>query len=230
MGSRRLPGKVMMPLAGRPIIWHIFDRLSRTIGVRGVILATTHDPRNDAMVHYAEDLGMTVFRAEVEDDIAARLAGAVRMTGAHAILKVNGDCPLIDPGILQHMVECYVSEPNVDYVSNKLVFRYPLGLSAEVVSQRALNWCDDNLSGAHAREYVADWIKAHPEPFRAVSVTGGQDLSHHDWSVDTPEDFSFVGRIFDALYQDGKIFGLADVLEFLADAPAFERPAAESAG
>lgn len=230
MGSSRLPGKVMLPLAGRPLIWHIFDRLRRTVGVRAIVLATTRDARNDEMVAYATGLGMRVFRAELENDIAERLAGAVRMTDAQALLKVNGDCPLIDPDILGLIVERFMKNQSADYVSNKVVLRYPLGLSAEVISRRAMLWCDDSLRGAHEREYVADWIKEHPERFRVVSVEGDRNLSHHDWSVDTADGYAFVARIFDTLYRDSESFGLEDVLAYLAGAPKPKHPVmAESA-
>lgn len=215
MGSTRLPGKVMMELAGKPLIWHINDRLRRTPGLDDVVLATTHDPRNDAMVRYAYDLGMTVYRAEAENDIARRLVGAAHCVGAQAILKVNGDCPLVDPGVMAVMVDRFARASLIDYVSNKIVWTYPLGLSAEVISSEALEWCDANLTTEQDRELVSDWIRDHPDRFRVLSVEGAQDLSPHNWMIDEPSDFQFVSSIFDALYTAEGTFGMVEVLEFL---------------
>lgn len=226
MGSTRVPGKVMLPLAGRPVIWHIQDRLRRTRGVAEVVLATTRDPRNDAMAAYAEEIGLQVHRAEVEDDIAGRLAGAVRQTGAEAVLKVNGDCPLADPEVMGLLVDRFRAEAGMDYVSNKSVWSYPLGLSVEMISRRALEWCDENLAEPGDRELVADWIRRHPERFRVASVESARDLSHHHWAVDEPEDVRFMEEVFGALYRDGEAFGMAEVLDYLDGARARRRGSA----
>src|SRR5579864_4738490 len=93
MGSTRLPGKVMLPLAGQPVIWHIFDRLRRVQPIETVVLATTTDPQNDDMTRYAESKGMYVYRHDAEEDIAGRLAGVIAATKADGMLKVNADCP-----------------------------------------------------------------------------------------------------------------------------------------
>ncbi len=213
--SSRLPGKVMLDLVGRPLIWHIFDRLRRVPELDGVVLATTIDRSNDAMVAFAAEHGVAVYRQAEEDDIAARLAGAAETAAADAILKVNGDCPLVDPEVMRQIVRRFKDTPGSDYASNKSAWTYPKGLSVEVISRRALLWCHENLTDPHDRELVADWIRGHRERFKVVSVEGDRNLGHHDWFVDTADDYAFVKDISDALYRDGLCFGMEDVLAHL---------------
>ena len=100
MGSTRLPGKALRALGGKPLIWHIVDRVRRADCCDTIILATTTDPRNEPMVDFAEDLGLAVVLEEVEDDLAARIAKAVSASGADFVLKTSGDCPLLDPKVM----------------------------------------------------------------------------------------------------------------------------------
>ena len=132
-----------------------------------------------------------------------------------AFLKVNGDCPLVDPEILTLLTQRYMEKPEVDYVSNKVVWTYPKGLSAELISARAIDWCNRHLMEPKDRELVADWIRDHSEKFEVASIQGERNLSDYNWSVDTQNDYTFVCKVFDHLYQPGFIFGLEDVLGFL---------------
>ena len=225
MGSSRLPGKVMLLLAGRPLIGHIFDRLAATPGVDGLVLATTADARNDALVGYAEERGIPVYRERLEDDIVARLAGAARFTGADAILKVNADCPMVDPAILARLVGTFRTQPETDYVSNKIVWTWPEGMSAEVIATGALEWCAANLSADADRELVANWIRDHTERFSRLSVEADRDyMNLPKLSVDTPDDFALANRIFDALFQSNPLFGFDDILAWLqADLRSMDR-------
>ena len=215
MGSTRFPGKVMKPLAGIPLVGRIFDRLLATPGGSGLVLSTTQDPRDDPLVEYANGRGIPTDRGPREDDIAERLHRSAGLAEAAAILKVNGDCPLIDPAIMARMTQAWLADTDLDYVSNKIVWTWPEGLSAEIISRRALAWCDDNLTEPSEREFVANWIRDHPDRFRRLSIEGQRDLSTHGWAVDTEADFEFVAGIFAALHQDGRIFGLEEVLDLL---------------
>lgn len=216
MGSSRLPGKVMLPLAGKPLIGHIFDRLAATPGIDGLVLATTADIRNDALVAYAESRGIPVYRETVEDDIVARLAGAARLMRADAVLKVNADCPMVDPAIMARLVQSFRGDSTVDYVSNKIVWTWPEGMSAEVIATAALVWCADNLQADIDRELVANWIRDHTDRFTRRSVEADRDyMSLPKLSVDTPADYAEATRIFAALYPSNALFGFNDILAWL---------------
>jgi spore coat polysaccharide biosynthesis protein SpsF len=215
MGSLRLPGKVMLPICGVPLIGHIFDRIEKVSGLCGTVLATTADPRNDAMTDYAHKRGIAVYRERDEEDLVSRLLGAAQLLHADAILKINGDCPMVDVQLMQKHLRVFMDSDDADYVSNKIKWTFPEGLSTEVISTQALAWCNDHLQDAEDRHLVANWIRDHPQQFKVVSVKGDRDLSGHRWTVDTPEDFAFITRIFDALDRTDHYFGLDDILVYL---------------
>ncbi|MEC7535818.1 MAG: NTP transferase domain-containing protein [Pseudomonadota bacterium] len=215
MGSSRVPGKAMVELTGKPLIWHMIDRLRRVSGVDQIVLATTGDPRNLPMIEFCEGEGLGVFAHPAEDDLAGRVAGAIAGRTGDIILKVGGDCPLIDPAVLQLMTDRALAEGDADFISNRLEWSYPLGLSADVMSRRSIEWSDANLTNAEDREFFATYVRDHPEQFKVLAIKNDVDLSHHGWTVDEPEDLVFVRRIFDALYREGECFGMSDVLAFL---------------
>ena len=214
MGSSRLPGKALRSLAGKPLVWHMIDRMRRAGVCQQIVLATTTDPRNDPLIELAHSEGLEVVQEAEEDDLAARIALAARLTGADILLKTGGDCPLVDPDVMRRMVERAVST-RADFVSNRIRWTYPIGLSCDVISAKAVLWCDENLVEPNDRELFALYIRDHPQRFSVDSFENDIDLSHHNWTVDTPEDYSFVQPIFDTLYREGRCFGLGDVLQYL---------------
>ncbi len=217
MGSTRLPGKVLLPLAGQPLVGHIIDRLRATPGVASVVLSTSTDAQNDPLVAFADMKGVAVHRGCGEDDIAARLAGAARLTGADAILKVNGDCPLVDPAVMARLVDRFVAG-GLDYVSNKIIWSWPEGLSAELIARSALDWCDAALTAPEDRELVANWIRDRRDRFRVDSVEGDRDLTRYRLTVDTAQDYEEMSRIFSALWRRDRIFAIDSVIRFLDQA------------
>ncbi len=215
MGSSRVPGKAMLDLAGHPLIWHMIDRVRRVEHIDQIVLATTVDLRNDPLVAFAETCGIPCVRAEAEDDLAERIAKAFHMTGSDYLLKVGGDCPLIDVDVLQIMADTALKDGG-DFISNRVRWSYPLGLSADVVSREATLWCDKHLTKDEERELFALYLRDHPEQFKVTSIEQNEDQSHHVWTVDEPEDVPFMQDIFHNLYSEGAVFGMYDVLSYLA--------------
>ena len=216
MGSSRVPGKAMIDLAGKPLIWHMIARMSRVKGITELILATTGDPRNKPLIDYCKSQGLKTFQHPIEDDLAGRISGAIGNVDGDIVLKTGGDCPLIDPAVLQKMVDVAVAKGNADFVSNRVQWSYPLGLSADVISRKAIEWCDKNLTKPIDRELFALYIRDHTERFKVIPIINDTDLSHHVWTVDEPEDLIFMRRIFDTLYVDDQVFSMESVLAFLA--------------
>ena len=217
MGSVRLPGKVMKPLAGRPLVWHIADRLRRVDSITDLVLATTMSEENDPLVRWARDEGLIVVRHPLENDIAGRLAMAVRETGAEVIVKVNADCPLMDPDMIGRCLQILEADPLADGVTNKFPAKYPLGLSVEILTGRVISWCDTNLKSNEDRELTVKWIFEHPDRFRILNLEAVTDDSQYDLTVDTPSDYALVSEIFDALYEKGGCFGWSDVRQYIAE-------------
>ena len=219
MGSSRVPGKAMLDLAGRPLLWHILDRMRRVRGVNQIILATTKDPANEILRQFANEEGIGFFAHPDENDLVGRIAGAIKDEPGTFVLKTGGDCPLVDPDVLQIMVNTALRENEADFVSNRVKWSYPLGLSADVLSRSAIEWAKNNLKKAEDKELFALYIRDHPEKFNVVPVVSPVNLSHHRWTVDEPEDVEFIKRIFSALYRDGQVFGMSDVLDYLENIP-----------
>jgi spore coat polysaccharide biosynthesis protein SpsF len=215
MGSSRVPGKAMLDLAGRPLVGHMIDRVRRVRNVGSIVLATSTDPRNDPMVEFARAEGLEVFRHPGEDDLAGRIAGAIRGLPGDIVLKVGGDCPFIDPAVLQRMVDAARADPAADFVSNRVIWSYPLGLSADVLSRRAIEWADANLIEPQDRELFAVWIRDHPDLFCVVPIVNDEKLDHLAWTVDEPADVEFARWVFSRLHRPGHVFGLAEMLAFL---------------
>lgn len=217
MGSSRLPGKVMRPLAGEPLIWHIVDRLKRVPGLQGNVLATTADPSNDELESFAGAQNLPVVRWPDEDDIIGRLLAAADLTGADAFVKVNADCPLLDPVIVADLLAVFLSGDRIDLATNKLDGSFPLGYSVEIVRIETLRRCDRELRSPAQRELVIQWMIDHPESFRLLGLSGPNIPVPHDLTVDYPDDYALMQRIFDALYSPGTAFGLDAVLRVLQD-------------
>lgn len=215
MGSSRLPGKVMRPLAGHPLIWHISDRLRRVPGVAGNVLATTADVNNDILETFAHEHRLPIVRWPEEDDIIGRLLAAADLTQADAFVKVNADCPLIDPEIVTKVLDEFLSGDAIDLATNKLDGSFPLGYSVEIVRVETLRRCDRELSRPDQRELVIQWMIDHPDIFHLLGVSGPGIAVPHDLTVDYPDDYVLMQRIFDALYVPGACFGLDAVLRFL---------------
>lgn len=214
MGSSRLPGKAMRPLAGKPLVWHMIDRMRRADCCEDLYLATTTDPRNDPLVAFCAAEGLNIVREPAEDDLVARIHAVVAKSGADYVLKTGGDCPLIEPAVMRGMVDTAVREQS-DFCSNRVRWTFPMGLSCDVVSASAINWTHANLTKPEDRELFAVWIRDHPGQFTVTSYEQSENLSHHTWMVDTPEDYVWMQQVFDALYRPGKCFGMSDVLHYL---------------
>jgi spore coat polysaccharide biosynthesis protein SpsF len=218
MGSIRLPGKMLADIHGKPLFQRIVERVQASKLCPRWVLSTSNDPRNQPLIDCARSLGLDYFIGS-EEDLAQRLYGTAQAFQAEALVKVNGDCVLIDPQVIDQVVETYLeTEPRADHVSNKGEWTFPLGQSVEVISTRALEICFRELHEPQQRELVAKYIMEHPERFCVRTVVLDQDLSEHQWMVDTPEDLEFVRRIFAELEQPGHPFSMYDILELFKEA------------
>jgi spore coat polysaccharide biosynthesis protein SpsF len=220
MGSSRLPGKVMRILAGRSVLAHVVERVRRCPLVDEVVVATTTSPADEVIVAEAQQLGVRCCRGS-EQDVLARYYAAAREALAHVVVRVTSDCPLFDPQLLEHMLRqfrdaAWAGEP-LDYLSNTLERSYPRGLDAEIFTFAALERAHREARRPAEREHVTPYLYRHPERFHVRSVRGERDLSHHRWTLDTPEDWAFVSAVFERLGEQR--LGMDAVLEILERRP-----------
>ena len=245
-GSTRLPGKVLMDLLGEPMLARVVARVQRagTLGEemgtgsepkdagRGappcgevpvplsshVVVATTLEPADEAIARLCAARGWPCYRGS-QDDVLDRFYQAARQHGAEAVVRITSDCPLIDPAVIDQVVNEFLErQPKVDYASNVLMRRtFPRGLDTEVFSFVALQraWQEDRNPAW--REHVTPYFYRHPEMFRLHAVFNATDCSDMRWSVDTAEDWALVLRIYEHFGHDR--FSWREALELVRQRP-----------
>lgn len=210
MSSTRLPGKVMKPLAGRPMVERQLERLRRCRELDRIVVATSDDASDDPLAAHLESLGVQTFRGSLAD-VLARYMGAIRAFGiVGPIVRLTADCPLADPGVIDDGVRLH-RELGVDYVSNGQRRTYPHGLDMEVFRREALETAERESQDPYDHEHVTPFIYRHPERFSLADLVQAADESHLRWTVDTPEDYAFVERVYAALYPANPAFTSDDV-------------------
>lgn len=233
MLSTRLPNKVMLPLAGEPLLVRMVERVQAS-GLAGVIVvATTTDPADDAIVRLCEERGLNVFRGD-QDDLLDRHYQAARAYGAEAVVKIPSDCPLIDPAVIDLVLGRYLDHAaEVDFVSNLHPATYPDGNDVEIMSMSTLATAWREATRHMEREHTTPYIWEHPDRFRIDNVRwpAGLDYSMtHRWTIDYPEDYDFISAVYDALHPQNPLFTLEQILAYLADNPQVAALNAEYAG
>ena len=213
MTSTRLPGKVLLPLAGEPMLTRLIERLRRVRRADGIVVATTTNTSDDPIAALCALLGVPCHRGS-EHDVLSRYADAARLYGADVVVRITSDCPLIDPALIDQTIAAY-DEGGSDYVSNMLPPTWPYGMAVEVFSAAALAQAHAEATQAAEREHVTPFLYWHPERYRLRNVASPVDLSHHRWTVDTPEDYALVSLLFDHLMTTRPTFTQADVLALL---------------
>lgn len=213
MGASRLPGKPLKEVMGRSLLSYQLERLRRTKLAEKIVIATTTDPLDDPIENLCQKEGIACFRGNALD-VLDRYYQAAKFYDADIVVRITGDCPLIDPEIIDQVISYYCDHsPQYDYVSNSLERTYPRGLDTEVFSFQLLEQAAAKASSLVEREHVTPYFYQHPERFSLGSVRQEIDQSFHRWTVDTPEDLELVSRIFVALYPENPTFTTQDVLK-----------------
>jgi spore coat polysaccharide biosynthesis protein SpsF len=219
MTSTRLPGKVLKPVLGKPLLTYQIERLQRVTRADAIAIATTTNATDDPIVELSAALGVGCFKGS-EQDVLSRYFGAAQATAADVVVRVTSDCPLIDPQIIDEVIGHYLTHcDRYDYVSNSIQRTYPRGLDTEVFSVGVLEQAHREATAPPEREHVTPFIYNHPERYAIGHVTYPQDLSHHRWTVDTPEDFELIRRMLEELYPHKPDFSLQDCLTVIEQHP-----------
>ncbi len=213
MTSSRLPGKVMMEIQGRPVIDYLFERLSFCRKLQTVVLATTTNREDDPVIEYSQQKGIPFFRGS-EHDVLDRYYQAALRFGITHIMRITGDCPLLDPDICDRLIEAYLNE-QVDYIVTAQT--YAEGLDCEVFSFEALEtaWKDAKLQTE--REYVTQYFHNHSDHFKMSILPSEKDDSKYRFTVDEKEDFVVVKAILEGLSRQGKDFFTSEDIKIFLD-------------
>lgn len=220
MTSSRLPGKVLRPVLGRPLLELMVERLRRARQLDEIVVATTINSSDDEIEQLAARLGVGCFRGS-EADVLGRVLGAADAYGADLIVETTGDCPLIDPVLIDQIIGTF--EANiVDYCGNCVVKSYPLGMAVQVFPRAVLQRVAEQTQDPADREHVSLYIYEHPEQFRLLHITSGlsSEESALRLTVDTQDDLDLVTTVFETLYPVKPDFGLSDILDLFRRRPA----------
>lgn len=195
MGSTRLPNKVMRLITGVPMIELLLRRLARAQEVDEIVVATSDADINAPLVAHVESLGVRCFRGS-ENDVLARYHGAAKSANADVVIRITGDCPLVDPEIVDLCVRKF-HETGVDYFSNVAPPTFPDGLDTEVFSFAALDRGFHEATRPYDREHVTPYLRESGQ-FATASVSHSEDLSALRWTVDELADFKVISRVFES--------------------------------
>jgi spore coat polysaccharide biosynthesis protein SpsF len=223
MGSTRLPGKVLRPVAGRPLLWHIVHRLKASRLIQDIVVATTTNPLDQAIVEWGAGENVTVVRGP-EDDVLARFALAAERLDADVIVRVSSDAPFIDAGFVDHLTAALVDQDG-DYV----LMEDGAACAHEGVdpfSRRALDKLMMDAGGdPAAREHVTGYFKLHPDFVRIVRAAPYPALARKGarLTIDTPDDLAFVEAVHARMQARAGEAALADLLLLLEREPELAR-------
>jgi glutamate-1-semialdehyde 2,1-aminomutase len=217
VSSTRLPGKVLKPILGVPMLQHQIERILRSGGIDELVVATSTDKSDDRIEDLCEKIQVPLFRGNLEDVLDRFYHAAVSYNPAH-IVRLTGDCPLIDPDIIDQVINYYF-EGNYDYASNAVEPTFPDGLDIEIFSFSVLTtaWREACLSSQ--RKHVTPFIYQQPDRYRIGHYKSAEDLSHLRWTVDTLEDFNLINKIYEELYPVNPNFKMSDILNLLQKRP-----------
>ncbi len=218
MRSERCPGKALAPLAGKPLLEHLLERLCSLGGASPVVLATSDSVENDPLVETAERCGVRWFRGD-ENDVLGRHLALAEAFGVDHVVRVTGDNPLTDLPLIENLVTDHL-EAGADYTyvpGDALL----MGILSEVISRKALETSHRDGEDRHRSELVTLYVKENPERFRVARAELPEQLYRPEYrlTVDEPDDLVLMERIFDKLYRSGVVLQTIDAIRLLDQEP-----------
>ncbi len=219
MTSTRLPGKVLIPMAGEPNLKRLIERLRRSTYVDEIVIATTTNAPDNAIVALAEEIGCKVWRGS-EDNVLQRVLEAAQSVEADLIVEITGDCPLVDWRHIDHLIELY-TEGGYDYVSNTLERTFPRGFDVQVFSRSTLEEVNSLTQDSVDQENVSLYIYNHPERYKLGNLAASGKMRRPELRVtlDTKEDYQLLTTIFEKLLPHNFDFSAEDVVDLFDREP-----------
>ena len=200
MTSSRLPGKVLLESMGKPMLQIMTERLKNLKYVDDIVIATTINETDDSIVELASTLGIKYFRGS-EEDVLARVLGAAKQNEADVIVELTGDCPLIDPELIDQVIQLYFKQ-ECDYATNCLTPSFPLGMETEVFATQLLEIADKEGRTLEDREHVSWFFVRNPERFKLVNIEAPNELKWPTLRLTLDEEADY--RVIDAVFSEFK--------------------------
>jgi len=217
LDSSRLPRKVLAPLAGRPVIAHILDRLQTSRELDGICVAVPEVASEDELVALLRLRGVTIVRGP-ETNVLTRYTIAAYETGAEIIVRATADNPLVDIGVMDEQVRYLAEHPEADYVYTRDL---PLGVSTETFTHKTLDKLDFLARTPLLREHVTYYLRQNPAPFNVVCLAPPPELAHPQLrlTLDTPADLKLFEALYEELYAGGGIVSTREAVSLLLARP-----------
>ncbi|APB34508.1 putative acylneuraminate cytidylyltransferase CMP-KDO synthetase-like protein [Gloeomargarita lithophora Alchichica-D10] len=219
MTSSRLPGKVLLPAQGKPMLYHLVNRLKAVPSIREIILATTINATDDVLIDFARQENILHYRGS-EEDVMSRVIGAAETARADVIVEITGDCPIIDPDLVEQTIQMYLHH-EAAYVSNTHISSYPGGMDTQVFSleslKRSATMTDDSLD----HEHVSLHMRNHPEIFSHIHLIAPPSLHWPNLglTLDEQADYILLKRIIETLSPKNPLFSCLDTIQLLKQNP-----------
>jgi spore coat polysaccharide biosynthesis protein SpsF len=219
MTSSRLPGKVLLPVQGKPMLYHLVSRLKAVPSIDEIVLATTINATDDVLIDFAKQANILSYRGS-EEDVMSRVIGAAETAGADVIVEITGDCPIIDPDLVEQTIQMYLHH-DAAYVSNTHISSYPDGMDTQVFSleslKRSAAMTDDPLD----REHVSLHMRNHPEIFPHVHLIAPPSLHWPSLglTLDEQADYLLLKKIIETLSPENPLFSCLDTIQLLKQNP-----------
>ncbi|WDF55415.1 glycosyltransferase family protein [Mucilaginibacter sp. KACC 22063] len=233
MSSSRLPGKVMMPVLGKSMLARMLERLSKMRHHAIIVVATSEERDDDVIAKEANDLKIACYRGNLTN-LLDRHYQAAKLHNANVVLKIPSDCPLIDPAIIDEVLDYFfANKGKYDFVSNLHPATWPDGNDVEVMTMQCLERTWQNASRPLELEHTTPYIWENPDLFRIGNVTWGTGLDYsmaHRFTIDYPEDYLFIKRVYEELYRKNDGFSCDDILALLEKQPEIYQINAQYAG
>lgn len=215
-GSNRLPGKVLSNIENKSMIWHVINRVKKIKSVQQISLITTKEKDDQVLLQIAENEGIIGFAGSTKDVLDRHYQCALKIN-ADPIIRITSDCPLIDPFIVEDMLQFYLKN-DFDYVSNVYPPTYPDGLDTEIFSFNTLKNTAQNAKLNSEREHVTPYITKHPDLFKIYNFKNDKDLSNIRLTVDQKEDLELIRQIY-SMMNSKPNFALNDILNLISKKP-----------
>lgn len=217
MGSTRYPGKTFCELAGKPLIWHVVNRLKYSGKIDRIIIATTDNVKDDILAAWAANEGISLFRGS-ENNVLERYYHAARQYEADIIVRITADDPFKDPSIIDRVITMLLDE-KLDFACNNNPPTFPEGLDTEVFTFEALERAFAGARDNFEKEHVTQFFYRNTQAFRQANLANEKDLSFLRWTIDTESDYKMADRVYRLLYREDDIFLTENILEILRQNP-----------
>lgn len=217
-GSKRFPNKVFADINGKPLLWHVVNRLSYASLIDDIIVATTINSNDDVIEMWCKDAGVKCFRGS-EEDVLNRYYNASIAFPSDVIVRVTADDPFKEPTVIDRVISKLINE-GMDLVTNNYPPSFPEGLDCEAFTFHVLEDMEKNAHDCFEREHVTQYVYHNPDKFRIGNVTSDIQLSSYRWTIDNQEDYEMVKAVYEKRQSDhNSILLMKEILEILDNNP-----------